>query len=158
MTQLGPDKVGEFLRQQAGELQRIWRMARASFRPEVFPGLLDDVIARFFERAGELLAQGGPPEEVWTGLSGVVRWPPSGAPAELTREWTLLGDVLSATGESVNASPQVKEWLTRAVTAAEAGTAALRGGHGARPPGIVPMLMFSASRPKLRPAEGEDTA
>ena len=35
MTQLGPEQVGAFLRQQGEELTRIWRVARASERPQV---------------------------------------------------------------------------------------------------------------------------
>ncbi len=156
MTRLGPAKVGPFLRQQSEELMRIWRLARASERPDVFPGLLDDVVGRFFEHAGDLLVSGAAPESVWSELIGLVRWPPPLAPGELTQEWAVLMEVLSAACESVNADPAVSAWLTRAVAACEAGTAALGGGRDRAPAGIVTAVVFSPidSRHK-RPEKGE---
>ena len=69
---LGPEKVGFFVRQHRDELTRIWRMARAEARPEVFPGLLDDVVGSFFETCADLLSRGAAPEEVWAGVAGLV--------------------------------------------------------------------------------------
>ena len=159
MTRLGAGKVGLFLRQQSDELTRIWRLARASERPDVFPGLLDDVVARFFARAADLLAENTPSDELWRGLCGVVRWPPPLAPGELTEEWGILLEVLSAACESVNADPSVASWLTRAVAACEVGTTALAGGRGKAPAGIVTALVFSPIEPRHRRDEkGENAA
>ncbi len=159
MTRLGPGKVGLFLRQQSEELTRIWRLARASERPDVFPGLLDDVVGRFFERAAGLLDEGAPPEELWRGLRGLVRWPPPLSPGELTEEWAILLEVLSAACESVNADPAVSSWLTRAVAACEVGTTALGGGRDKAPGGIVTALVFSPLEPRHRRDEkGENAA
>ena len=143
MTRLGPAKVGPFLRQQSEELTRIWRVARASERPDVFPGLLDDVVVRFFDHLGELLVNGGAPDDAWSGLFGLVRWPPPLAPGELAQEWAVLMEVLSAACESVNADPAVVVWLTRAVGACEAGTTALGGGRDKGPAGVVTAVVFS---------------
>ncbi len=144
MTRLGPAKVGPFLRQQSEELTRIWRLARASERPDVFPGLLDDVVAQFFDHLGQLLVNGTAPEKAWSELVGLVRWPPPLAPGELTREWAVLMEVLSAACESVNADPTVELWLTRAVEACEAGTIALAGGRDKGPAGVVVAVVFSS--------------
>jgi hypothetical protein len=154
VTRLGPGKVALFLRQQSEELTRIWRLARASERPDVFPGLLDDVIARFFEEAAQPLANGAAPEDLWRGLSGLVRWPPPLAPGELSEEWAILMEVLSAACESVNADPSVFSWLTRAVAACEAGTSALGGGRGKGPARIVTAVVFSPLEPRHRHEEG----
>jgi hypothetical protein len=158
VTRLGPAKVGHFLRQQSEELTRIWRLARTTARPTVFPGLLDGVVQPFFERAGELLLAGAPPEDVWQELSGVIRWAPAIGPGELTQEWAVLVEVLAAACESVNAEPTVAEWLARAAAAAEAGTTKLVGNRGAPPPGIVPAVVFSSVTPRQPRAETEETA
>jgi hypothetical protein len=142
VTRLGPEQVGHFLLQQDEELTRIWRVARASERPEVAPGLIDGLVLPFFERAGELLASGADPEAVWAGLSGLVRWAPALAPGELTREWELVIEVLRAACESVNAAPVVRTWLARAVAVCQEGSAALRAGAAA-PDGIVTALLFA---------------
>jgi hypothetical protein len=147
---LASEKVGLFLQSQADELARIWRLARAGARPDVFPGLIDGLVAAFFLRAGELVATGAPPEAVWRGLIGLVRWPPSLAPAELSEEWSLMAEVVGAACESVNAAPEAVAWLARAAAAAEAGTAALAGGHGATPEGIVTAIVFSSVSPRQR--------
>jgi hypothetical protein len=158
VTRLGPGKVGLFLRQQAEELTRIWRMARASERPEVFPGLLDDLIGRFFDEAADLLARDAAPEDLWLGLRGLVRWPPPLAPSELTQEWAILMEVISAACESVNADPSVSSWLTRAVAACEVGTSAL-GGRAKGPAGIVTAIVFSPLEPRhSRDEKGESVA
>jgi hypothetical protein len=159
VTRLGPGKVGLFLRQQAEELTRIWRMARASERPDVFPGLLDDVVGRFFDLSAELLERGAAPEELWPGLNGLVRWPPPLAPSELSQEWAILMEVISAACESVNADPAVASWLTRAVSACEVGTSALGGGRAKGPAGIVTALVFSPLEPRHnRDEKGESVA
>jgi hypothetical protein len=155
MTRLKGDKVGLFLRQQSAELTRIWRMARASARPEIFPGLLDDVVSRFFERAGELLERGGPPEELWAGLRGVVRWPASLPAEELTEEWAVLLEVVAASCEAVNAEPEVTQWLMKATSFCVTGTAAL--GEGARRPGLLTTLVFSSLAPRARRAEKDES-
>jgi len=156
VTRLGAAKVGPFLRQQTEELTRIWRLARASARPEVFPGLIDDLVPNFFDRAGELLATGAAPEEVWRGLAGLVRWATALAPGELTQEWAVLVEVLSATCESVNAEPAIAAWLTRAAAACEAGSVALSGGQGERPERIVIALVFSTLAPRQPRTEKEE--
>lgn len=144
MTQLGPGQVGSFLRQQAEELTRIWRVARTGERPRVSFGLIDALVLPFFDRAGELLASGAPPEAVWAGLTGLVRWPPRLAPGELALEWALVLEVLGAACESVNAEPAVLAWLTRAVEACREGVAGLRDdGPAEGAPGVVAVLVFA---------------
>ncbi len=158
MTRLAPAKVGLFLHQQADELTRIWRLARATARPTVFPGLIDGLVQPFFERAGELLRGEAPPESVWQGLAGLVRWAPAIAPGEMTQEWAVLVEVLAAACESVNADPAVADWLARAASAGEAGTAALAGGKGTAPSGILTTIVFSSLTPRQPRAETEETA
>ena len=144
MTQLGREQVGHFLRQQGEELTRIWRVARASERPQLAYGLIDALVLPFFDGAGVLLAGGAAPGAVWAGLCGLVRWPPPLVPGELTAEWALVLDVLGAACESVNAAPPVLVWLTRAVEVCSEGVAALRGDRpGDRAPGVVAVLVFS---------------
>ena len=155
MTRLPRDRVGAFLQQQAEELTRIWRLARADARRDVFPGLLDDLVQAFFSRAGAELAAGTPPEAVWRGLAGVVRWPPSVAPSEHTEEWALMLEVLRAACESVNAAPDAAAWLAQAAAAAEAGTAALGGERAATPEGIVVAVVFSTAQPRMIGAQDE---
>jgi hypothetical protein len=152
---LDAEKVGLFLRSQADELTRIWRLARASARPDVFPGLVDALVEPFFERAGALLASGGAPEEVWHGLVGLVRWPILLSSTELTQEWAVMVEVVGAGCESVNAAPSVTEWLTRAVSVAERGSVALAGGNGLAPEGIVTTVVFSSVAPRRPAAEKE---
>jgi len=154
VTQLGPQQVGQFLRQQGEELTRIWRVARASERPQVSFGLIDALVLPFFDRAGELLAAGAAPEEVWAGLSGLVRWPPKLLPMEHTREWALVLEVLGAACESVNAAPAVLTWLTRAVEVCRDGVASLRGeGSPEVAPGVVPVLVFSGYEAQVEDTE-----
>ncbi len=129
---------GKVIEQQAEELLRIWRLARATARPHVFPGLLDGVMGGFFARAGRLLAAGASPEEAWNGLSGLVRLAPTLGARELTGEWAVAMEVLSAACESFDAAPQVGEWLARAVAEAEKGTSAMVADlSGSKPEGIV---------------------
>jgi len=155
VSRLDPEKVGLFLRQQRDELTRIWRMARASARPEVFPGLIDGLVGEFLDRAGRLAGEGAAPEAVWSGLSGVLRWPGKGAPDELAREWALLLEVIVAACEAVNASPAASDWFVAALAACEAGTRA-QGAGGPRPPGVLTLHFFSApAPPSERTAEDE---
>jgi hypothetical protein len=144
VTRLGPEQVGSFLHQQGEELTRIWRVARASERPDVAFGLIDALVLPFFDGAGELLASGAAPDAVWAGLSGLVRWPQQLAQGELAQEWALVLEVLVAACESVNAAPPVLAWLTRAVEVCREGTAGLRN---AAPTdvasGVVPVLVFA---------------
>lgn len=146
MTRMGPAQVALFLAQQGEELVRIWRLARATARPEVFPGLLDGVAAEFFARSGELLARGAPAEEVWRGLAGVVRWPTTIPADELDAEWVLVEQVLTATCESVNAAPEVAGWLLDAVGHCRLGVRQLWE-PGAAPEPIVAALVFSSVAP-----------
>jgi hypothetical protein len=155
VTRLPRDRVGAFLQQQADELTRIWRLARADARRDVFPGLLDDLVQPFFWLAGAELAAGSPPEAAWRGLAGLVRWPPSVSPAEHTEEWALMLEVLRAACESVNAAPDAAAWLAQAAAAAEAGTAALATAPHGAPEGIVVAVVFSSAQPRMMGAQDE---
>ncbi len=158
MTRLGPPQVGLFLETQAPELTRIWRIARAQARTGVFPGLIDDLVQGFFERAGHLVAAGGRPEEVWSGLVGALRCHPGLGSAEITQEWAVLLEVLAAACESVNAEAAVGEWLTRAAAAAESGSV-LVATHGAgHAPGIARIVLFESALPRYAIAAPEDPA
>ncbi len=147
MSRLGPKGVGAFLLQQEGELTRIWRMARAAARPEVFPGLLDGVVGPFFARAGEELARGGAPGAVWEGLAGVVRWAITRGEEELREEWVVVREVVGAACEAVNADPAVQAWLGEASARCQQGALALCQG-GTHPPGLVPAVVFSSLVPR----------
>jgi hypothetical protein len=149
---LGIVESGKAIEQASEELLRIWRLARASARREVFPGLLDGVLGDFFLRSGRLLATGGGPEDVWKGLHGIVRWAPALGAAELTNEWAIAMEVLAAACESFDADPATAEWLARAVAEAERGTSALLGaGDRAAPsPGILTLFAFGDLHPPRR--------
>jgi hypothetical protein len=131
---LDQNSSGKIIEQSAEELLRIWRLARATARPHVFPGLLDGVMGDFFTRAGQLMAAGAAPEAVWSGLGGLIRVSPRLGTKELTGEWAVAMEVLSAACESFDASPEVGEWLARAIAEAERGVSAL----GANPTGDRP--------------------
>jgi hypothetical protein len=156
MTRLDAARAATFLRQQAPELTRIWRLARTAARPDVFPGLLDGVVEPFFGACAELLRQGGAPQEVWTALEGLVRWPPSRSPAEQTLEWAVVRDVVAAACEAVNAAPAVAEWLARAVEEADGGTALL-GRPGSGPAGVVTAVVYSSVAPRRRVRDDDAT-
>lgn len=143
---------GKAIAQSADELARIWRLARAPALPEVFPGLLDGVMQAFFARAGQLMASSGEPEQVWHGLSGIVCWSPELGAKELTQEWAVAMEVLTAACESLDAEPSAAQWLARAVAEAEKGTANLRDGDPSlkAPEGIVTVLLFGELRPRRR--------
>lgn len=156
---LGTAQSGKVIEQSADELLRIYRLARAGARREVFPGLLDGIMGAFLARCGRLMAEGGKPEDVWPGLVGIVRWAPALGAQEATGEWAIAMEVLSAACESFQVEPQVAEWLARALAEAERGTAALRDAHGQppRPEGVVTLFAFGDLRPRVRgqgPGEG----
>ncbi len=146
-------QTGKLIEQSAGELLRIWRLARATARPQVFPGLLDGVMGDFFERAGRLLAAGAAPAELWSGLRGLIRLSPRLGARELTGEWAVAMEVLSAACESFDAAPEAGEWLARAVAEAERGTSALGADPShAKPDGIVTIVVHSEMQAPRRAA------
>lgn len=146
-------QVGAFLHHQADELTRIWRMARHSERKDVFPGCLDGIINDFFGRVGLLLESGAPAESAWSTLEGCIRWPPGIAPAELVGEWDAAREVLDAACESVNAAPEVMQWLDLAIAAAKAGTEQLDAGRSpATPEHVVTLLVLGSYAPSPRRA------
>jgi hypothetical protein len=146
-------QVGAFLRHQAEELTRIWRLARHQGRKDVFPGCLDGVMGNFFSRLGALLESGAPPESAWLTLEGTMRWPPGIAPAELTGEWDGAREVLEAACESVNAAPEVMQWLVAAIDAAKAGTEQLDAGRSPGcPENVVTLLVLGSYAPSPRRA------
>jgi hypothetical protein len=154
---LGPVPSGRAIEQSAEEILRIWRLARASGRREIFPGLLDGIMGAFFARCGRLLAESGEPEDVWPGLVGVVRWSPRHGARELTGEWAIAMEVLTAACESFQAQPEVGGWLARAVAAAEKGTALLaeRRKGPPLPDGVVVLVAYGELGPQQRgPKEG----
>ena len=154
---LGPVPSGRAIEQSAEELLRIWRLARAAARREIFPGLLDCVMGAFFARCGQLLAGNGEPENVWPGLVGIVRWSPQHGARELTGEWAIAMEVLTAACESFQADPKVAEWLARAVAAAEKGTSTIgeRRGGTAEPNGVVLLTVYGGLGAPRRGPRGE---
>jgi hypothetical protein len=155
---LGPVPSGRAIEQSAEELHPNVTLARASARREIFPGLLDGVMGAFFARCGRLLAEGSGPDEVWPGLVGIVRWSPRHGARELTGEWAIAMEVLSAACESFEADPKVAEWLTRAVAAAEKGTAAIRERRKkpVRPDGILLLVVYGDLGPQRRGPRGAE--
>jgi hypothetical protein len=150
VTRSGTKQVGAFVRYQAEELTRIWRLARAEERKDVFPGLLDGLLESFFNEAGSLLEQGGAPEDVIRRTAGALRWPPALAPAEISEEWRIVADVLQTAADSVTTERGADEWLAAAVAAAEAGTTALDGGRGPALPRVAVVLVLSSTAPVVR--------
>lgn len=146
----GPRQMGAFLRHQAEELTRIWRLARQGERSGVSPGLLDALVEPFLVEAGTLLEQGAAPESAIQRTSGVLRWAPGLAPAELSAEWTIVGDVLATSCEQSSATAEAAEWLQRAVAAANAASAATDGGRGPTPPRLVVVLTWPTPKPRAR--------
>ncbi len=148
---------GKVIEKSAEELLRIWRLARASARPQVFPGLLDGVMSDFFARVGRLLSAGAPPEEVWKGLTGLVRWSPRLGVKELTGEWAVAMEVLSAACESFDAAAEVGEWLARAVAEAERGTSGIGSDpSGPRPEGIAVAVLHGEMQTPRRLEQEND--
>lgn len=150
MNGLGPQEMAEVLTVQAGEMLRIWRLARAAIQPDMLPGLADGPLESFFAALGPLLGRGARPGEVGPLLRGVVRLPPGGATAPLAEEWDVARQVLRAACESLGAAAIVAGWLEdTALAGKEAALAAARGEAGA-PPGLVQVTVFSglALRPR----------
>jgi hypothetical protein len=143
-------KAGKVLGHAAPELLRVWRLARATARPQVFPGLLDGLMGDFLRRAARLLQQGAAPEEVWSGACGTLRWSADAGADEMTAEWALALEVISAAIDSADFDPAIGAWLARAVASAEAATGAMRGPSAApAPPGVLLVKMFSSlARPQ----------
>ncbi len=158
MTAAGADHVASLLRQHRDELTRIWRMARASARPEIFPGLLDGIVPSFLDRCADHLARGGPPEDVCAALTGVVRWPPALAAAETKTEWTILGEVVAIACEALECDPAVVRWLRDAASACRDCVGAIAHGRGRRPPGVVTAIVYSSVAPRrlASPEHGAD--
>jgi len=150
MSKLGPEEMAEVLQVQAGEMHRIWRLARHSIQPDLLPGLSDGVMGSFFAALGPALASGAKPESPVAALRGVVRVPPAGGDAVLIEEWAMARQVLRAACESLGASEEVEHWLDRAGTAAEEATARARSGAPDAPRGVVPVRVFAGLvlRPK----------
>jgi hypothetical protein len=155
---LGASQSGRAVEQSAEELLRVWRLARASARPEVFPGLLDGVMGAFFARCGRLLADGGKPEDVWPGLVGLVRWAPRVGAKELTTEWAIAMEVLTAACESFGSEAAAGGWLARALALAEKGTSTLRDERPdpPRPDGVVVVMVLGEMQAPRRLSRGED--
>jgi hypothetical protein len=126
---------GLAIQQGAGELLRIWRLARATAKRELGAGLLDDVMGIFFQRAGKLLAENGKPENVWEGLAGVMRVSAAKGPQALTEEWAIAMEVLAAACEALQAEATVADWLARAVGSAEAACTSWTAALGVAQPG-----------------------
>ncbi|BDG02786.1 hypothetical protein [Anaeromyxobacter oryzae] len=140
-------RAGEALATAASELTRIWRAARAEASPDVFPGLSDGLVERFVAGLGEALVLGRPAEDVWARAEGVVRLDPAAsglAEDELRAEWRLVGEVIAAACDALEAGPEVTDVAARAVELARGGLESIRGGG---PPAIVRVVSFSPLRP-----------
>lgn len=112
-------RTGEAIAAASGELARIWRSTRAAGGPA--PSPLGGVIERFVAALGEGLAQGRPPEAAWAAVDGVVRLPARPGPGDaeaLAREWRLLGEVLAAACQTLDADAAATDGVARAVDAA----------------------------------------
>jgi len=147
---LGPGEMAEVLSVQAGEMLRIWRLARHSNQPQLLPGLSDGALESFFASLGPLLAQGAPPEEAGAAVAGTLRLPPGGAGETISEEWETARRVLRAACESLGAPEPVAQWLDAAAGAGrEAVLRAAEGKPGA-PARLVLLWVFSglALRPR----------
>lgn len=148
-------RTGEALLATSSELHRIWRSARAQIRPNVFPGLLDEAVGAFLERAGRWLEAGaGDPAEPYRRIAGVVRvdaldrrWSAS----EIDTEWRLAGEVLKATCDALDAGKDARDLLARAIDVAREGADDLARGRG--PEGIMVLGQLSGFRPQRRRRE-----
>jgi hypothetical protein len=150
MSPLGPREMAEVLTVQAGEMLRIWRLARYTVHPQLLPGLSDGALESFFAALGPLLAAGARPSDVGARLSGVLRVPPQGGEEQVADEWKVVQEVLHTACESLGAREVVEDWLRSAAEAGmEAVLCAARGEAGA-PPGIVRVRVYSglALRPQ----------
>jgi hypothetical protein len=138
-------QAGKVLSHATPELLRIWRLARSTARPQVFPGLLDGVMGDFLARAGKLLRSGAPPEDVWPGVAGTIRWSPAGGGEELTTEWAVAMEVITAAIDSADFDPSIGEWLARAIATAEVSTARIGVEPTARPPPRIVLVRVYSS-------------
>lgn len=150
MSGLGPMEMAEVLSVQAGEMLRIWRLARHSIQPEMLPGLADGALESFFSALGPMLARGAEPAEAGGALTGTLRLPPGGDDRALEEEWDVARQVLRAACDSLGAGEQVSQWLD---AAADAGRdASLKAAHGdtAATQRLVLLRVFSglALRPR----------
>lgn len=144
---LGAGRAGEALAMAASELARIWRSARAEARPGVFPGLADGLVASFVTVAGEALVRGTAPEDVYPRLEGVVRLDPARigrAEEELRAEWRLLGEVLAAACDALEAGPDATDRVARAVEHSRRALERVR--EGPLPAGVLRVYVLSALR------------
>lgn len=112
------------------------------------------MVERFVAGLGEALRHGREPADVWAELVGVVRVDRSpGAKPEddLAAEWRLLGEVLAAACDALEASPDAVDRVARAVDAARRGAEPLLEG---RPPRGVLVVRQRAGlrRPGVRGA------
>jgi hypothetical protein len=147
---LGAKEMAEVLTVQAGEMLRIWRLARHSIQPDMLPGLADGALESFFAALGPLLARGAPPGEVAGALRGTLRLPPGGADGAISEEWEVARQVLRAACESLGASEALATWLDQAATAGcQTVLGAARGDPGA-PRSLVLLWVFTglALRPR----------
>jgi hypothetical protein len=145
-------RTGEAIGAAAAELTRIWRAARLEARPDLFPGTLDAVVEPFIAGVGEALVLGREPEEVWGGLTGVVRADgraPGGAEDLWLAEWRLLAEVLAAACEALQAPADVPDQVARAVEEARRGTEDLLEGAG--PDGVLVVWTLGGFRPRGPP-------
>jgi hypothetical protein len=147
-VKLGPERTGAAIAEAAGDLARVWRGARSDASPDTFPGAIDGVVEFFVARAGDALAVGGDPADAWTATLGIVRLAAGPGEAErgIEAEWRLLGEVLAAACDTLEAAPSGAEFLARAVEAARRGIGSLRAGSGPR--GVVVVHQRSGLRPR----------
>jgi hypothetical protein len=144
-------RSGDALAASALDLARVWRAARVAARPGGFAGLLDGVIEQFFALAGEALAEGRDPADVWPATVGVVRVDARDARRtreELDAEWDIAEQVLEAACRALAAGDPVMEWISRAIAIARGGRRTLPAGQGPR--GILVVRVFPAATLRAR--------
>jgi hypothetical protein len=139
-------RAGEALAAAAADLTRIWRAARQEARPDVSPGLSDALVEPFVAELGRALVLGREPDEPWARLEGAVRLDPAAEGAaedELRAEWRLLGEVIAAACEALEAAPEVVDHAARAVETARHGLDEIRD---EAPPGVLRIVLRSPLR------------
>lgn len=152
---LAPRATGDALRSASGEVVRLWRVARASARLGVFPGLADGLVASLVERAGDALVEdGGDPAAVVAGAAGAVRVDPrsrDGSAGELDAELAILGTVLETVCAAISAASRARAFLADVVAAARRAAPGMAAG---RPPaGVLVVLALSGTAPARRSDE-----
>jgi hypothetical protein len=147
-VRLDARQTGEAIAAASDDLTRIWRAARLEARPDVFPGALDGVVADFVANVGEALLLGREPRDVWARTEGVLRVDPAEGLTneELATEWRLVGEVLGAACEALDADPASADLVARTVEEGRRGTASLRAGGEAH--GVVVVRLLSGFRPR----------